>query len=111
MFSYNTIINFTELYKQEPNSTCAGLQFKVQQPAPAQVVLSLHNLQNIWFASTSFVSHGKSFSQVRTNFRTDEDLHVDVLPPAESSLALFRPLVVLFDNRNALISMTIMRGL
>ena len=52
MFSYNTIINFTELYKQEPNSTCAGLQFKVQQPAPAQVVLSLHNLQNIWFAST-----------------------------------------------------------
>ena len=76
-----------------------------------QVVLSLHNLQNIWFASTSFVSHGKSFSQVRTNFRFDEDLHVDVLPPAESSLALFRPLVVLFDNRNALISMTIMRGL
>ena len=40
MFSYNTIINFTELYKQEPNSTCTGLQFKVQQPAPAQVVLS-----------------------------------------------------------------------
>ena len=30
MFSYNTIINFTELYKQEPNSTCAVLQFKLQ---------------------------------------------------------------------------------
>ena len=57
------------------------------------------------------MSHGKSFSQVRTNFLFDEDLHVDVLPPAESSLALFRPLVVLFDNRNALISMTITRGL
>ena len=76
-----------------------------------QVVLSLHNLQNIWFASISYVSHGKSFSQVCTNFCFDEDLHVDVLPPAESSLALFRPLVVLFDNRNALISMTITRGL
>ena len=74
MFSYNTIINFTELI-------------------------------------TSYVSHGKSFSQIRTNFRFDEDLHVDALPPAESSLALFRPLVVLFDNRNALISITITRGL
>ena len=47
----------------------------------------------------------------KINVRFDEDLHVDVLPPAESSLALFRPLVVLFDNRNALISMTITRGL
>ena len=56
--------------------------------------------------STDNYSH-----QVRTKFRFDEDLHVDVLPPAESSLALFRPLVVLFDNRNALISMTITRGL
>ena len=96
MFSYNTIINFTELYKQEPNSTCAGLQFKVQHFVCFNIV---------------YVSHGKSFSQVRSNFRFDEDLHVDVLPPAESSLALFRPLVVLFDNRDALISMTIMRGL
>ena len=43
--------------------------------------------------------------------RSVQILHVDVLPPAESSLALFRPLVVLFDNRNALISMTITRGL
>ena len=60
---------------------------------------------------TSYVSHGKSFSQIRKNFRFDEDLHVDALPLAESSLALFRPLVVLFDNRNALISMTITRGL
>ena len=76
-----------------------------------QVVLSLHNLQNIWFASTLYVGHGKSFSQVRTNFRFNEDLHVDVLPPAESSLAVFRPLVVLFDNRNALISMKITGGL
>ena len=74
MFSYDTIINFTELV-------------------------------------TSYVSHGKSFSQIRTNVRFDEDLHVDALPPAESLLALFRPLVVLFDNRNALISMTITRGL
>ena len=74
MFSYNKIINFTELV-------------------------------------TLYVSHGKSFSQICTNFRFDEDLHVDALPSAESSLALFRPLVVLFDNRNALISMTITRGL
>ena len=40
MFSYNKIINFTELV-------------------------------------TSYVSHGKSFSQICTNFRFDEDLHVD----------------------------------
>ena len=60
---------------------------------------------------TSYVSHGNSFSQIRTNFRFDEDSHVDALPPAESSLTLFRPLVVLFDNTNALISMTIARGL
>ena len=46
------------------------------------------------------MSHGTSFSQVGTNFLFDEDLHVDVLPPAESSLALFRPLVVLFDNQD-----------
>ena len=39
MFSYNTIINFTELYIQDPNSTCAGLQFKVQQPAPAGCIV------------------------------------------------------------------------
>ena len=77
MFSYNTIINFTEPYKQEPNSTCAGLQFKVQHFVCFNIV---------------YVSHGKSFSQVRSNFRFDEDLHVDVLPPAESSLALFRHL-------------------
>ena len=48
---------------------------------------------------------------IGTNFRFDEDSHVDALPPAESSLTLFRPLVVLFDNTNALISMTIARGL
>ena len=53
----------------------------------------------------------KVFQPGPYKFCFDEDLHVDVLPPAESSLALFRPLVVLFDNRNALISMTIMRGL
>ena len=44
--------------------------------------------------STDNYSH-----QVRTNFRFDEDLHVDVLPPAESSLALFRPLVDLFKQK------------
>ena len=56
------------------------------------------------------MSHGKSFSQVRKNFCFDEDLHVDVLPPAESSLALFRPLVVIFDNRNAVIWENDIRG-
>ena len=43
MFSYNTIINFTELYKQEPNSTfaehlvCFNIvcePWKVFQPGP-----------------------------------------------------------------------------
>ena len=78
MFSYNTIINFTELYKQEPTA----------------LVLFCNLKSNIWFASTLYVSHRKSFSQVRSNFRFDEDLHVDVLPPAESSLALFRHLKI-----------------
>ena len=90
MLSYNTIIYFTELYKQKPNNTicrtylvCSNIicePWKVFQPGPHK-------------------------------FCFDEDLHVDVLPAAESSLALFRPLVVLFDNRNALISMTITCGL
>lgn len=51
-----------------------------------QVVLSLHSLQDIWFASTLYVSHGRCFSQFHTNFRFDEDL---VLSP-EPSLALLR---------------------
>ena len=72
MFSYNTIINFTEPYKQEPNSTCAGLQFKVQHCVCFNIV---------------YVSHGKSFSHFRSNFHFDED-RVVLLP--ESSLPLLR---------------------
>ena len=49
-----------------------------------QVVLSPHNLQNIWFTSTSYVSHGKSFSQVRTNFRFDEEFSRIIACPLES---------------------------
>ena len=82
-----------------------------------QVVLLLENLQNLWFASKSYMSHGKSFSHVHTNFHFDEDW--DVLLP-ESSLPLLRSRVEVlvvwfdpcsdnsaaFDDRNALISIT-----
>ena len=49
-----------------------------------QVVLSPHNLQNIWSTSTSYLSHGKSFSQVHTNFRFDEEFSRIIACPFES---------------------------
>ena len=80
-----------------------------------QIILALQNLQNIWFASESYMSHGKSFNHVRTNFWYNEDW--DVLL-SESSLPLLRVGVLVawydpcsddsdaFDDRNALISIT-----
>ena len=48
MFSYNTIINFTELYKQERN--------------PTALVLVCSLKSNIWFASTSYMWAMESLS-------------------------------------------------
>ena len=42
------------------------------------------NLQNIWSTSTSYLSHGKSFSQVHTNFRFDEEFSRIIACPFES---------------------------
>ena len=78
-----------------------------------QVVLSPHNLQNIWSTSTSYLSHGKSFSQVHTNFRFDEEFSRIIACPFESGR--FSCLIwtcsddsAAFEDRNAdLISITI----